>query len=272
MTTIEALQARHPEWRPWLGVVASVAPELEDSRWDVAVAPAAPAGDDLPLFAQTPVVPDARLLRELLRTLRRAALRNEVPALLPWNEALDSERDALAVFRAAIAMDPAALAALAARAGIEAGAFAELAALVPIPCLHACRRAWSDAIPRGWSEGYCPICGAWPAFAEACGIERSRYLRCGRCGSAWQSLVLRCVFCGTTDHERLGALRIDEPKERMGVEVCCACGGYLKAGSALGLTPAHQVMLVDLASVDLDIAAAMRDYQRPRGVGFRFER
>ena len=56
------------------------------------------------------------------------------------------------------------------------------------------------------------------------------------------------------------------------MDVCSACRGYLKAGSALGLSPAHEVMLVDLASVDLDIAAAMRDYQRTRGVGFRFER
>src|SRR5690606_695716 len=106
---------------------------------------------------------------------RRAALRNEVPALLDWNETLDGERAAMAVFRAALAIDDAALATLAAQAGVSVQAFAAVAALLPMPCLHACRRAWVEVIARSWSETYCPVCGAWPAFAETCGIERDRY-------------------------------------------------------------------------------------------------
>ena len=65
-------------------------------------------------------------------------------------------------------------------------------------------------------EGYCPVCGAWPAFAEMRGIERSRYLRCGRCGGGWQAQCLSCSYCGMTDHEELIVSRAGEKRRKCG--------------------------------------------------------
>ena len=136
--------------------------------------------------------------------------------------------------------------------------------LLPLPLLHACRRRWQDAVPQTWSQGYCPICGAWPAFAELCGVERSRYLRCGRCGSAWRSQLLSCPYCGTTDHELLGSL----VAERWVVETCRRCRGYVKTFTRLQPSAPEQGLIDDLASVELDIAAKQRGYLRPDGPGY----
>jgi FdhE protein len=143
-----------------------------------------------------------------------------------------------------------------------------VAALLPMPFLHACNRRWSAAMPQGWSECYCFVCGAWPGFAEVCGVERSRYLRCVRCGSAWQALVLMCAYCRTTDHQTLGSLVPERSDAKSALEVCNACHGYLKVFTTLSGTAADHVMIDDLASVELDLAAAERGYKRPPGTGY----
>ena len=70
--------------------------------------------------------------------------------------------------------------------------FKPSSALLPVPFLQACNRRWASSISESWVEGYCPVCGSWPAFAEVRGIERSRYFRCGRCGGEWHARAL-CV-------------------------------------------------------------------------------
>lgn len=136
----------------------------------------------------------------------------------------------------------------------------------PMPLLHACRRRW--ALPRGWRRGYCPICGAWPGFAEVCGVERNRYLRCLRCGAGWQAHGLSCVYCGMSDHAQLGSLVPEQGPQRWAIEVCNACRGYLKSFTRLGVGVPEQAMLDDLASVELDIAARQRGFRRPEGAGY----
>ena len=176
---------------------------------------------------------------------------------------------ARALFEAALNMNDDRLDGYAAGAGAETHAFRALFALLPIPFLHACARRMSPAMR--WSEGYCPLCGAWPAFAENRGIERSRHLRCGRCGSGWRAPGLRCVYCGLTRHDSLGALVAQQNESQAKVEVCNQCHGYLKAFVVLeGCAPA-QVMLDDLDSVALDIVAATRGYRRPTGLGYRLD-
>jgi hypothetical protein len=148
---------------------------------------------------------------------------------------------------------PSAGAPLVAAAGIDP-------AEVPIPLLHACRRRWS--VPKGWSEGYCPVCGAWPGFAEVRGVERARHLRCVRCGSGWRAHARLCPYCSNSDHDRLAALVLkDAPK--YAIDVCRSCNGYLKVFTVLGPAPPEQALLEDLASVELDIAAEARGYRRP---------
>jgi len=132
-----------------------------------------------------------------------------------------------------------------------------------MPLLQACRRAWADLAPGTWAHGYCPICGAWPAVAEVRGLDGARHLRCRGCGGDWATAWLRCPFCGEHDHTRLGSLVASEGLEREKVEVCDHCHGYLKTITTFGPIPAEQVVLQDLATVGLDVAAVERGYRPP---------
>ena len=156
--------------------------------------------------------------------------------------------------------------ALAAGAGADPEAFHAVTALLPLPLLHACNRRWKPS--ESWLEGYCPICGAWPAFAEIRGIERNRYFRCGGCGSEWQSHCLFCPYCAATDHNQLASLVPEQSGSRSVIDACNRCLGYLKAFTTLQGSPPARIILDDLATVELDCAAAERGYKRPPGAGY----
>ena len=51
------------------------------------------------------------------------------------------------------------------------------------------------------------------------------------------------------------------------VDTCGACSGYVKTVTTLAPTPAEELALLDLATVDLDAAALARGYARPEGPG-----
>lgn len=193
--TLQEIERRNPEWRPWLDALRELLAELDNPDWDAAVPELQGPPGDAPLVA-------------------------------------------------AAGIDP---------------------AQAPMPLLHACRRRWG--IRQGWSESHCPVCGAWPGFAEVCGVERARHLRCVRCGSGWRAHARSCAYCGTSDHERLAALVLeDAPKHA--IDVCLGCHGYLKIFTVLGPAAPGQVLLEDLGSVELDLAAEARGYRRPPGKAF----
>ena len=265
---LQGLEERHPEWAPWLAVLREVEPELAHERWDTAVPAEMPARTQpAPLLAGVSVRPDERLVGALWNTLKRSAAAR-APSMRALTALPDSDACAISIFYAALESDEAMLAKIASESAAETEPLRAVAALLPMPFLHACRRRWADTTPRSWREGYCPTCGAWPAFAEICGVERARYLRCGRCGSGWETLVLSCPYCETTDHDALGALVPEERGADGAIEVCNRCGGYVKAFTRLRTTTAAAVMLEDLASVELDLAATGRGYRRPRGAGY----
>lgn len=247
MTRLQELERRNPEWRPWLGAIGEVF-AAEDADWDGAVpGPVAPAG--APLLTSATIDLRAMALAPLLTRLMRA-IGGSVPRV--------DEAYAREAFRAALNRD--ALAPEALRAA---------AALLTQPFLRACARRWRAELPRGWPHGYCPVCGAWAALAEICGVERVRHLRCGECGSAWRAHGLRCPYCGLADHADLRSLVAEGAPAKATLEVCGRCRGFLKAFSRLSGSPAREVMLEDLASVELDLVALERGYARPQGPGHR---
>ena len=63
------------------------------------------------------------------------------------------------------------------------------------------------------------------------------------------------------------ALTPRDPIRSTTVETCLACRGYLKTVTTLGPTPADELGLLDLATVDLDVAAIGSGYSRPVGPG-----
>lgn len=266
---IEALAQAHPEWAPWLGVLRELVPELSRPAWDQEPPRGTRAPGAAPWLAQAELRPDARALAVLWDRLRGVALAQGLRAMAGEGRAVlpASDDEAAAVFLAAVNDDTAALEQQALQAGASPEGWRTLARLLPMPYLHGCARGWSAQARPGGSQGCCPVCGEWPAFAEVRGVERARHLRCGRCGAGWPMPVLACTYCGTRDHEQLGTLVAEDRKAAVAVETCRCCSGYLKSFTLLQATPSEDVLAVDLESVAFDLVALERGFQRPAGPG-----
>jgi FdhE protein len=111
-----------------------------------------------------------------------------------------------------------------------------------------------------WRRGHCPVCGSWPLLGELRGLEQNRFLRCGLCASGWEFARLGCPFCGSRDHRELGYFQVEGEQERFRVTTCDACHGYVKTAFTLAAFTAPQMLVADLASLHLDLAAADRGY------------
>jgi FdhE protein len=266
---LDALATTHTEWVPWLCVVREVIVELSLPAWDDhTFEPVANTGLS-PQLAGAALRPDGPAVARLLDRLRAVVRAQGLTGLTdPADRAHATTVDeALAVFLASVNGDDAELNRQAARAGATPDGWRALAQLLPMPYLHACARRWTAGRRTIWSQGYCPVCGAWPAFAEVRGIERARYLRCGRCGAGWPMPMLTCTYCATTDHDALGTLIVDDKTARWAVEFCQRCLGYLKSFTTLQPASSSEILVTDLASVEFDFAAVERGFLRPRTHG-----
>lgn len=139
--------------------------------------------------------------------------------------------------------------------------------LTLLPLLRAAGAACAEAVREAaWTAGMCPVCAAWPALAEARGLERPRVLRCGRCFSEWQLPWQLCPFCANDHHASLSYLFSEPLGESRRVFVCDRCGGYLKTLATLA--PMPLVPAEDLSSLELDLAALDAGKTRPSQPGF----
>src|SRR5262249_62324329 len=136
---------------------------------------------------------------------------------------------------------------LAAAASVKPELLRSLAMPGAMPLLRAGARL-AGAPPATWSQGYCPLCGAWPTLAEARGLEGARQLRCGRCGGDWRFDWLRCPFCGNGEHTALGGLVSEAAGDMRKVETCLRCRAYLKTVTTLAARSAAEVVIEDVAS------------------------
>lgn len=252
----------HPESAPWISLLEAALGESADAaRWDVvAPTPAADRPVKAPLLAHAEITIPARLVRGWVRRLLKLA-------------ALTNGRriDPVTLLQAAVRQDDSTIDALATSGGADAQVLRVAGQMVALPLLHACARALASAVAPSWWEGYCPVCGAWPAVAEYTGLERKRQLRCGRCSTGWAIPTLRCVFCDETRHAELGYLTLEDGDETRKIEICRTCSGYLKAHSTVrGLAP-WALLLDDLTTVHLDVAALERGYTRPARPGYALD-
>lgn len=267
-TRLQALRSDHPEWRPWLSVVEEILAAAADRRWEEFV-PARPRrADRVPLLAQASILFPRDFLQNWLTQLLRAARVAGTPAMASLQTLSRADIDAAEIFNAALMLNALQMQNIAINQGADAKAFESVAQLMPSPFLHACNRLWTCPDEESWTEAYCRLCGAWPTLAEVRGIERARYLRCGRCGRQWQAHALRCLYCNNDDHEQLESL-VPENNESdtRRIEACKRCFGYVKSITTLQGGDALGVILDDLASIDLDIAAVDQGYRRPEGLG-----
>lgn len=187
---------------------------------------------------------------------------------------LSADLDGARLLEAALDRTPERWAALAAGAGLSPEPLATLAELAVAPIMRAIAERVAGAGPERWGEGYCPVCGAWPTLVEMRGLDRQRHLRCSRCGGGWRRDLLHCAYCGERDHERQKAFAAEGEEESRRVEACDSCSGYTKAIATLAATPAAELALEDLATVELDLVALERGYRRPdrpgHALGVRF--
>jgi FdhE protein len=111
-----------------------------------------------------------------------------------------------------------------------------------------------------WGRGWCPTCGALPLSAQIVPGEsaRPRFLACGCCGTRWRYKRIGCPFCGTDAQERLGILQV-EGEERLRIDVCGECRGYVKTYTDEG---DEELFLADWPTLHLDVLALERGFQR----------
>jgi FdhE protein len=271
-TALTGLKRQRPEWEPWLAVVEHIVDEIGSRTWSAVVPAAADTRETTaPLLAGAMLALPANAIRRVFERTIRIASRSGTPAMATLRSAVDRELDVLTLFRASVCQDGDAVKNVATARGIDAGALQAVTALVAVPFLHACRHHWASSISQSWVEGYCPVCGAWPAFAEVRGIERSRCYRCGRCGGAWHARLLHCPYCTLYDHDELVSLVPKREGSHSVIDACKGCLGYVKTFTRLQACPPDTVMLEDLTSVDLDIAALEQGFARPTGAGYPLE-
>lgn len=266
---LQALRSAYPEWSPWLAVIDAVTAESTRSEWQEFV-PEPVSASGAPQLAGATIKLPKELLCDWLKRLTRTAAAAGTEGMATLRSFRTTALEPLEIFSAALSQSTSRLGELARQCGADAAAFAAVAQLAPVPLLHACTRAWASA-GATWNESYCYACGAWPVFAETRGIEKARYLRCARCGAEWQSHGLQCVYCGMDDHRELESLVPQSGEPTRIIECCKRCRSYLKSFVMLqGLEPLA-IMIHDLASVELDIAALEQGYERPNGLGYAID-
>lgn len=280
-SSLTELKESRAEWAPWLAVVEAALREVDRPGWSSALSPpwpiATPARDQAPREHAAPLLAGATLhvrarsVRQLLERLIDAAVACGTSKMTTLELALDGDLDVVALFKASLCQDADHLRRVAMSRSADIDAFQAVAGLLSIPVLHACGRRLESSIPTSWTKGYCPVCASWPAFVEERGIERSRHLRCSRCGAGWYSHGLCCVYCGLTDHEALVSLVPEKGRSHGSIEGCTRCLGYVKVLMKLQACEPAAVLLDDLSSVALDIAACSSGYVRPSGAGFSLD-
>lgn len=252
-----------PEWRDWLSLVELTLSEAADPAWDrVSVETAPERSGDAPMLHGAVLAVDAKAAGRWVRRLFRAAADTH-PAGGPLGSLQPDDGEALRLLEATVRQDGEPVEALAALYGAEPGAVGAVAGLAVVPLLQACGRRLMPRVSASWSHACCPVCAAWPAMAELRGLEGERRARCSRCGGDWALQLRRCPYCRTGDYRQMRSLVPEENGETRKVDACDHCKGYLKAVTTLRPWPADGVVLRDLATVDLDLAALERGYARP---------
>ena len=257
-----------------MGLLGEVLPLLDDPAWVLSVSDSSvedqasgrSAAD--PLLQGRGLVVDAGRLSRLLHRLAKIIAAEGVPDGGALDGYLPPADTVVRLLTAGIQQDHLAIGELAAAAEIDAGALDTIAQLIAFPILQSCGSMLRAQAPIAWPQGYCPICGSWPLLGEFRSLDRTRRLRCGRCAQDWGINWLQCPYCRETDHERLGSLVLEGKLQTLTVETCLHCFGYLKSVTTLQALSPGELLLWDLETVELDMAALDRGYGRPEGAGF----
>jgi FdhE protein len=147
--------------------------------------------------------------------------------------------------------------------GLDPGLTITVLRLLLIPVLRPVNDAWLP-VRQGirWQSGSCPTCGNWPMLAEI-GSQPYRVLRCGLCTASWELSATACPFCGLTDPAFLRFLHVPEKDPKYRAAMCDACRCYLKTVWTMLPLSGPRLLVADLASMHLDLAAPADGYSMP---------
>jgi FdhE protein len=149
----------------------------------------------------------------------------------------------------------------AAELGLDPAQTATVLRLTLFPLLAVISATWAEQLAAcHWEHGFCPVCGSWPLLGEFRGLEQQRILRCGFCAAGWEVPRLRCPFCATADHQQLGYFFVESEEGKYRVTTCSGCNGYVKMISTLGELSPLRLLVADVATLHLDLAAADRGF------------
>jgi FdhE protein len=271
-TRLAELQRRHPEWQAWLRLVGEAERAVGDAGWSRPLDfshSTQDASSGTPLLHGGMLRIEAVPARELLQRL--ALIASDFPGAASLRRYRPRAGDAARLLVAAVRQDGDDIAEVARASEIDVGALTSMAHFAALPLLRSAGQSLQDRIPEHWPQGYCPVCAAWPIFAERRGLDRSRRLRCGRCAAQWEVQWLYCIYCNEGNHEQLASLEPEERAETLKVETCASCNGYLKSIATLQGFPDFELLLQDLETVELDLVALERGYHRPAQSGFALD-
>lgn len=111
-----------------------------------------------------------------------------------------------------------------------------------------------------WRQGYCPVCGSWPAMIEA--LAGRSILRCSFCALAWTLDEPGCAYCGDIGPTFVTDVP-DPARPDRRVETCGRCRSYVKAVDVDELSPFPLGAIGDLETMDLDMRVMKKGFQRP---------
>ncbi len=243
--------------------------ELSEALPDTSLTTTAAVDSATHLAAGTPLfrvheiaLPAARLYPVLLDFCSDLAAGGAGQTAEHVREILVSRRlDAASLLDRSFARDQQAIRAGADRFGVSADLLWLVAELALGPVAYRCQAALLEALDLTlWDRGHCPACGSWPALIEVRG--GTHLLRCSFCTASWTLSSYRCAYCGD-DGSTFTTLAPDSEHPGRRLQMCAACGGYLKAIDVAELTPFPLLAIEDLATADLDLMAIERGYTRP---------
>jgi FdhE protein len=277
-----ALLTLRPELQPavalqheLLGLVTDLVELIERGRLPRLSLPprylAAKLQRGVPALAGEPIPLPVPLLKPALLALCGALARGGAGEAAEHIRAhLDETRiDAGALLAASLKRDQTAIRTVAMHQGLAPDLVWLVAELAVSPFVYVLQRSLFDresvhpdlhAALNAWSHGYCPLCGSWPALAEVAASHR--VLRCSFCALAWTPNAYACIYCHEHGEKFVTAAPNEERLDRR-LEVCGTCGAYLKTIDVPALTPFPLLAIADLETMDLDMAAMERGYNRP---------
>jgi FdhE protein len=223
----------------------------------------------VPAFAGEPIpVPVPVLTPTLIQLCDALASGGAGEAAEHIRTAIESKTmDAGSLLTASLHRDQAALRTGAVHRGLSPDLLWLVAELAVSPFVHALQRLVFgsatgdlDAALDRWNRGYCPACGSWPAVAEV--VAGHRVMRCSFCAVGWELTTYACIYCDESGEKFVTAAPDQERKDRR-LEVCSACGGYLKTIDMTELSPFPLLSISDIETTDLDVAAMEHGYARP---------